>query len=146
MLFENRQFLNDVFIINNTCIFRYIEDLLVTFCCCFFLWSGCCLFCTFPISILNFMLFTLGTKRSSVNVVYRKITNVKVNYRKFSQPVISTYSLICKSYMNYQSIDHIQNRAIRYCLGVHRFAPILAIHGDIGWIPSQYRLWINMVR
>ena len=36
-------------------ISRYIEDLLVTFCCCFFLWSGCCLFGTFPISILNFI-------------------------------------------------------------------------------------------
>ena len=37
-------------------ISRYIEDLLVTFCCCFFLWSGCCLFGTFSISILNFIL------------------------------------------------------------------------------------------
>ena len=29
--------------------------------------------------------------------------------------------------------DMIQNRAIRYFLGVHRFTPILAISGDMGW-------------
>ncbi|CAC5394901.1 unnamed protein product [Mytilus coruscus] len=42
--------------------------------------------------------------------------------------------------------DNIQNRTIRYFLGVHRFAPTLALHGDVGWIPSQFRRWTNMVR
>ncbi len=45
-----------------------------------------------------------------------------------------------------QSIDNVQNRAIRYYMGVHRFAPTLAITGDIGWIPSTYRRWISMIR
>lgn len=31
-------------------------------------------------------------------------------------------------------------------MGVHRFAPTLAIYGDTGWIPSQFRRWINMIR
>ena len=35
---------------------------------------------------------------------------------------------------------------MRYFLGVHHFAPLLAIYGDMGWIPSQFRRWINMVR
>jgi hypothetical protein len=46
----------------------------------------------------------------------------------------------------FQSIDNFQNRAIRYFLGVYRFVPLLAIYRDTGWIPSQYRRWINMVR
>ena len=49
-------------------------------------------------------------------------------------------------YRRYQAIDNIQHRAIRYFLGVHRFAPLLAIHGDIGWIPSIYRRWISLIR
>ena len=40
----------------------------------------------------------------------------------------------------------MQNRAIRYYLGVHRFAPVAAISGDIGWLPSKYRRWLNMLR
>ena len=42
--------------------------------------------------------------------------------------------------------DMIQNRAIRYFLGVHRFTPILAISGDIGWPVSLHRRWLNMLR
>lgn len=45
-----------------------------------------------------------------------------------------------------QSIDTIQNRAILYFLGVHRFAPTLSVYGDTGWIPSQYRRWITAIR
>lgn len=43
-------------------------------------------------------------------------------------------------------IDSVQQRAMRYHLGVHRFAPILAITGDMGWLPAMYRRWINMIR
>ena len=34
----------------------------------------------------------------------------------------------------------MQKRAIRYFLGVHRFAPVLAIAGDMGWEPSEVRM------
>ena len=33
---------------------------------------------------------------------------------------------------DYSSVDPVQNRSIRYFLGVHRFAPKVAINGDIG--------------
>ena len=46
----------------------------------------------------------------------------------------------------FQAIENIQNRSIRYFLGVHRFAPLLGIYGDIGWIPCHYRHWTNIVR
>lgn len=50
-------------------------------------------------------------------------------------------------------IDTIQNRAIRYFLGVHKFAPIPAIEGDMSWIPGcvqrkceMIRLWNRLIK
>ena len=40
----------------------------------------------------------------------------------------------------------IQNLAIRYFMGVHRFTPILAITGDMGWVVSTSRCWANVLR
>ena len=52
---------------------------------------------------------------------------------------VTDYSSSVWGYKPYAQLDYIQNRAIRYFLGVHRFTPILAIVGDSGWLPSQYR-------
>ena len=49
-------------------------------------------------------------------------------------------------YRSYAQLDYIQNRAIRYFFGVHRFTPILAIVGKLGWLPSQYRRWLSILR
>ena len=40
----------------------------------------------------------------------------------------------------------LQNRVIRYFMGVHRFTPILALTGDIGWGVSTSRRWVNILR
>ena len=40
----------------------------------------------------------------------------------------------------------IQNRAIRYFMGVHRFTPILAMPGDMGWVTSTHRRCVNFLR
>ena len=42
--------------------------------------------------------------------------------------------------------DMVQNRAIRYFLGLHRFTPILAINGDMCWPLTLHRRWTNMLR
>ena len=31
-------------------------------------------------------------------------------------------------------------------MGVHRFAPKLAINSDVGWLPAKERRWSNMLR
>ena len=46
----------------------------------------------------------------------------------------------------HESINSVHNRAIRMFLGVHRFAPISAIIGDMGWVPSKIRRYVNMFR
>ena len=38
------------------------------------------------------------------------------------------------------------NRAIRYFLGVHRYAPIPGIQGEMGWLSLKYLRYIAMTR
>ena len=42
--------------------------------------------------------------------------------------------------------DMIQNKAYRYFLGVHNFTPVAAMQAEIGWLPSKYRKFLNMLR
>ena len=46
----------------------------------------------------------------------------------------------------FEKIDSVQNKAIRWYLGVHSFAPNLAIQGDMGWVNSRTRRKIEMLR
>ena len=45
-----------------------------------------------------------------------------------------------------KACNQIQNRAIRYFLGVHKFCPIPALNGDMGWSYCQDRRFICMLR
>jgi hypothetical protein len=47
---------------------------------------------------------------------------------------------------SFKSIDDVQNRAIRYFMGVHRFCPLPAIEGDMGWQTSLVRRHIEIIR
>ena len=42
-------------------------------------------------------------------------------------------------YRKFKDIDCIQNKAIRVYLGIHKFAPLAAINGDMGWSNSNIR-------
>ena len=46
----------------------------------------------------------------------------------------------------FSCVDNVQNRALRYFLGLHRFTPHLAFSGEVGWLPSTERRWLNMFR
>lgn len=59
---------------------------------------------------------------------------------------VTDYCSAVWGFRHFNKGDMVQNRAIRYFLGVHRFTPILAINGDMGWPLSTYRRWTNMVR
>ena len=85
--------------------------------------------------------------------VISKIQNYRdVDYKTYSKlyyscvvPVIDYCSGIW-GFKQFDKIDMVQNRAIRYFMGVHRFTPILAFTGDMGWITSTHRRWVNMIR
>ena len=42
------------------------------------------------------------------------------------------------------ALDVIQNRAMRYFLGVNKFTPTHALYGDLGWFMPKYRRWIKI--
>jgi hypothetical protein len=45
-----------------------------------------------------------------------------------------------------KEIDMIQNKAARIYLGVHRFAPLPALYGDLGWTSCENRRKLEMFR
>ena len=49
-------------------------------------------------------------------------------------------------YKSFSKIESVLHRAMRFYLGVHRFAPILGVIGDIGWSSARVGQHINMVR
>ncbi len=46
----------------------------------------------------------------------------------------------------YSCIEAVQNRACRYFLGLGKYAPTVAISGDMGWSNPQHRLWLCVIR
>ena len=47
---------------------------------------------------------------------------------------------------DFRKCDVIHNRAIRFYLGVHRYAPTLAFKADIGWMNPKDRRTIKILR
>ena len=67
----------------------------------------------------------------SVQKQKNKIMYLKTYEKRFNACVVPilNYHSSDWGYKDYSSIDSEQNRS----LGVHRFAPKLAINGDVGW-------------
>ena len=49
-------------------------------------------------------------------------------------------------YLQYNKADTIQNRSMRTFLGVHRFAPVLGMEGDMAWMKLQFKRWLEILR
>ena len=49
-------------------------------------------------------------------------------------------------YTSFPDCEKVQHRAIRYYLGVHPKAPLLAITGAMGWVDPQVRRHVNIIR
>ena len=49
-------------------------------------------------------------------------------------------------FKDYAKCNTVQNRALRSFLGVHRYAPNLAIQGDTGWTPPIIRRRLDMIK
>ena len=48
-------------------------------------------------------------------------------------------------YNKHDCLNKVFYSAIRYFLGVHRFCPLLALLGKMGWVLPQYKRFIKMV-
>ena len=45
---------------------------------------------------------------------------------------------------DFSCINAVQNRAMRFSMGVGKYTPNDAIAGDMGWKPAYIRQWSNM--
>ena len=88
----------------------------------------------------------LGTMLSK-NRYYKEIgiSTFKKLFLNCVAPVLDYWSEIL-DLRNYHCIDIDQNRALRYYLGVHRFTPLPALHGESGWSLIHHRQCVNAVR
>ena len=48
--------------------------------------------------------------------------------------------------MVYSCIEAVQNRALQYFLGLGKYAPNLAINGDMGWHMPAHRQWLCVMK
>ncbi len=46
-------------------------------------------------------------------------------------------------YYDSNVINNIQNRAVRYFLGVYTFTPTHALYMELGWVVPRYRRWLS---
>ena len=65
-------------------------------------------------------------------------------YSSYICPILD-YSAGVWGYKQFYAPDVVQNRSLRYFLGVHRFASNSAINGDMGWLSCRNRRKIAMI-
>ena len=46
----------------------------------------------------------------------------------------------------HEKLDHVQHRALRVFLGVHKYAPLHGLHGDCGWIDMKFTRSLEIMR
>jgi hypothetical protein len=66
-------------------------------------------------------------------------------YDTFVQPIID-YGAAIWGHKSFSCIQKVQNRAMRYYLGVGRRTPNVALQGEMGWSCSEKRQWVCVTR
>ena len=59
---------------------------------------------------------------------------------------ILNYGAEIWGYGNFSKCDNVINRAMRYFLGVHKFAPTAGLYGDMAWLSLKFSRYISMLR
>ena len=58
---------------------------------------------------------------------------------------VNNYAAEIWGFKDFHCCKKVQNRAMRYYLGVHKFAPIVGMQGDMGWLAVRLRRYKCMV-
>ncbi len=66
-------------------------------------------------------------------------------YHSLVAPV-TDYGSAIWGFKSYSELDKVQNRALRFFTGVHKFAPTIGYTGDMGWLSNRGRWKLNMLR
>ena len=104
--------------------------------------------------VTNVLVFWLNRQEGlSLGGVIARLRNWKdCGYKTFTRLFetgvmsILNYGAEIWGYGNYPKCDTIMNRAMRYFVGVHRFAPTAGVVGDTGWLSLKYKRYIVMLR
>ena len=59
---------------------------------------------------------------------------------------VQDYGAEVWGYSKHESCNTVHHRALRFFFGVHKYAPIAAMQGDINWVPPIYRRWVVIIR
>lgn len=91
-----------------------------------------------------------GRALGSIMNKYKQINGLPYSvYTKLYNACVCPILYYCSEiwgFKEHNTANLIQNRAIRFFLGVHNFASNAAINGDMGWTPAHIRHKINMLR
>ena len=107
----------------------------------------------------EFLKFDLCTKTlanaggRALGAIISKFRNLKgIGYNTFSKlydckvkPILE-YGSGVWGFVKENHIDIVQHRAMRYFLGVHKYAPNAGIYGDMGWVKHSLSRYVNMIR
>ena len=94
------------------------------------------------------------------NSAGRALGGVIAKFKSISDMGVNTYTKLFHSCVvpvidycagvwgltNNTKAESVQHRALRYFLGVHKYAPNLAIEGDMGWETCKVRWGVDIVR
>ena len=70
---------------------------------------------------------------------YNKMINAYV------KPVMH-YSACVWGFKDFSKSNQVLHKAARFYLGVHKFTPVIAMFGELEWLPSVNERWIDMLR
>jgi hypothetical protein len=84
----------------------------------------------------------IGKFKNLKNINYNIYTKL---YNTCVWPILDYCSGIWH-FENHECANKIQNRAIRYFLGIHRNTTIIAFQGDMGWLIPKYRYYLSTLR
>ena len=57
---------------------------------------------------------------------------------------VISYGAAIWGYKSFSCINAVQNRAMRFFLGVGKYTPTAAISGDLGWQPAFIKQWVSL--
>lgn len=92
-------------------------------------------------TLFSILINELATEVKELN----KILDSKHLSRHYLIPVLD-YCSGSWRFINFSCEDGVQNCAVKFFVGLHRFTPLLAQNGEVGWLPATHRGWMNFFR
>ena len=89
--------------------------------------------------------------RALIGIIHKFKTIKDIGFRTYEKLYttgvcsINEYASEIWGFKDYDVCNNIQNRAIRYYLGLHRFAPVGGLQGEFGWVTPKYRRFKNII-